>query len=124
MTSATPDTTYNGWTNYETWAVALWIDNEAGSYETAREATREHWDDAADPETRNRWITQSQSQYARYRLAEWIKAHVEEFAPDLGASLYADLLTAALSEVEWASIADHWLSEIDGYVAKTSERHA
>ena len=24
---------YNGWTNYETWAVALWIGNEPGSYE-------------------------------------------------------------------------------------------
>ena len=21
--------TYNGWTNYETWAVALWLDNSA-----------------------------------------------------------------------------------------------
>ena len=25
--------TYNGWTNYETWNVALWIDNERGTYE-------------------------------------------------------------------------------------------
>ena len=24
---------YNGWTNYETWAVKLWMDNEEGSYE-------------------------------------------------------------------------------------------
>jgi hypothetical protein len=23
------DTTYNGWTNYETWATALWLDNNA-----------------------------------------------------------------------------------------------
>lgn len=23
---------YNGWTNWETWNVALWIDNEEGSY--------------------------------------------------------------------------------------------
>ena len=32
------DTTYNGWTNYETWNVALWIGNDAGLYHLAREA--------------------------------------------------------------------------------------
>ena len=29
------DTTYNGWTNYETWNVALWIQNEYGFYSIA-----------------------------------------------------------------------------------------
>ena len=32
------DATYNGWTNYETWNVALWIGNDEGLYELAREA--------------------------------------------------------------------------------------
>ena len=30
------DQTYNGWTNYETWNVALWIQNDFGMYEMAR----------------------------------------------------------------------------------------
>jgi len=24
--------TYNGWTNYQTWAVKLWMDNDEGAY--------------------------------------------------------------------------------------------
>ena len=29
------DTTFNGWTNYETWNVSLYINNEYGMYMTA-----------------------------------------------------------------------------------------
>ena len=41
MTSSTyqtnlMDTTYNGWTNYETWNVALYLQNDYGLYEMAR----------------------------------------------------------------------------------------
>ena len=32
------DTRYNGWTNYETWNVALWIQNDWGWYNLANEA--------------------------------------------------------------------------------------
>ena len=32
MTSQMTDTTYNGWTNYETWNVALYIQNEYNLY--------------------------------------------------------------------------------------------
>jgi hypothetical protein len=31
------NTKYNGWTNYETWNVALWIGNDQGLYNLARE---------------------------------------------------------------------------------------
>ena len=30
------DTTYNGWTNYETWNVALWLGNDEYLYKCAR----------------------------------------------------------------------------------------
>ena len=32
------DQSYNGWTNYETWNVALWIGNDEGLYHLAQEA--------------------------------------------------------------------------------------
>ncbi len=35
------DQTYNGWTNYQTWNVALWLGNDEGLYDMAR-MYREH----------------------------------------------------------------------------------
>jgi hypothetical protein len=37
---------YNGWTNYETWLVALWIDNEQGTYGMRQELAQDAWDQA------------------------------------------------------------------------------
>lgn len=34
------DNRYQGWTNYETWAVKLWMDNEEPSYLHWKETTR------------------------------------------------------------------------------------
>ena len=31
------DTTYNGWPNYQTWNVMLWMDNEEGAYRLYRD---------------------------------------------------------------------------------------
>ena len=39
-------TSYNGWKNYETWNVALWIGNDEGLYNIAR--TKQYYSDFAD----------------------------------------------------------------------------
>lgn len=98
---------YNGWSNYETWNVALWFDNDEGLYNERVEVGQRLWDEAEDEDDR--------SQAARIALADWIKSFTEEMTPDLGASMFSDLLSAALSEVDWHEIADNWLSEIEGY---------
>ncbi len=40
-------TDYNGWTNYETWNVALWIQNDEGLYECGSTETPDgvKWND-------------------------------------------------------------------------------
>lgn len=102
--------TYNGWTNYETWAVALWLDNEAGSQAYWREATREAWQEAASSKQVREWSF-NRSDAARILLADRLKSEVEEGNPIEEASLYADLIGAALSSVNWHEIARHYVEE-------------
>ena len=105
-------TEYQGWPNYETWAVKLWLDNEQPTqeywFEQAREAKRQA--PAADLVARG--ITTAEKA-ARYNLATQLKDELEEEAPDLGASMYTDLLGAALGRVDWYAIADALLEDLD-----------
>lgn len=91
--------TYNGWSNYETWNVALWLDNDEGSYLHVREMAKNARED------------HSGEGLERIALAGAIEEMVKEAAPDLDASMYSDLLNAALSEVDWREIAEHILGE-------------
>ena len=46
---------------------------------------------------------------AAVKLAEQLEEEVTDAAPDLGRTLYADLMYAALSEVNWLEIAERML---------------
>jgi len=43
------DTTYNGWKNRETWNASLWINNEPGTHEEARDIVRRALADYIEP---------------------------------------------------------------------------
>ncbi len=102
--------TYNGWRNYETWAVALWLDNEQGSYLYWRERAQEAWDNVAPGEN---YSGETREDAAVAALAAGLKEEHEEAMPDLGATVWADLMGAALSEVDWREIAAHYIADVE-----------
>lgn len=106
------DDGYNGWKNYETWATALWINNDQGTQETALDVARGvlDIDDAHANVADGIWTVE---QARRYELADRLRSWVgAELLPDLGATLAADLLNAAESEIDWHEIADSFLRDL------------
>ena len=87
------DRKYNGWANYETWLVNLWIGNDEGEHLF--------------------WIERAQVIQGAYELGQDMKAHYEseEIFPIKENGLYQDLLKGALSAVDWHEIARHFIEE-------------
>jgi len=107
------NTGYNGWTNYETWNVACWIQNDCGEHERWGEAAadqlRAEHTAEIDPET---WKAE-----AFNSLASVMRDEYDEAVPEL-TGFYADLLSAALSDVNWYEIAGHYVDEAFDEVAE------
>ena len=89
------ENTYNGWTNYCTWAAALWLDNEETTYKYFRGLAAE--------------IKQEEAR--KYQLESAIKEFIEENAPELSASMYSDLLGFAMQEINYYKIASNILED-------------
>ena len=99
------DTTYNGWTNYETWCVKLWIDNDEGSYLCWLDNVKDVLKRADDKDE------------AIGNLREMLKDEHEESQPEVS-GVYADLMTAALGSVDWYEIASAMITD---YLADNPE---
>lgn len=92
---------YNGWKNYETWAVALWIDNDEGSYKYRQQLGE-----------RAQLLARNSEQTAPVLLADMLKDWVNDNNPLAEqSSIYSDLLQASLDNVDWLEIAENFLSE-------------
>jgi hypothetical protein len=102
---------YNGHTNYETWLVSLWIDNDEGTYNHWREEAAECREEAKDDH--HGFSSISPERRAVYLLGKRLKESFEEGATDQAGTsgVYKDLLSAAISEVDWDSIAESKLTE-------------
>lgn len=85
MTTMTEDRKYNGWTNYETWATKLWMDNDEGLYLY--------------------WKERAGATVHAHKLADELKEWHIDNMPEID-GLYNDLLHGALSEVNWYEIAE------------------
>ena len=105
------DKRYNGWTNYETWLVNLWMDNEQGSQEYWQEEAQSAWNNA-EPGTYD-WQTRESE--ATSALADSLKDWHEELASEQvgDAGVFSDLIGAALGSVNWQEIAEHLISDVD-----------
>lgn len=147
---------YNGWTNYETWLVKLWMDNEQGTQSYFQEQAEQVWKDDPDQyvidhekygqsstfdsldeaqdglrdcgeafenttltercdgkildETGTVVGTVEQDSDRIRTLAAIIQESHEESLPKLE-GFAADLMNAALSEVNWEEIANSLLED-------------
>lgn len=86
------DNTYNGWTNYQTWVVKLWLDNEYPGFE----------DEALE------WLEMTESVTG---LADAIENLHQENAPEVS-GVYSDLMTHALGTVDWYEIAEAYAEDL------------
>ena len=64
------DSSYNGWSNYETWVVNLWLGNVEGSYNTCRSLAQRCFEEAVANEVLSR------RERACYQLANEVKAMI------------------------------------------------
>ena len=93
------DRTYNGWTNYETWSVNLFLTDDDVTMMVIDGHVQDACEVAADIDE------------ARRKMAEVLKDMVEEANPlaDGEPSVYQQLLAGALSECDWYEVAEKFI---------------
>ena len=102
-TEQTTDTTYNGWTNRETWLVNLWLTYDMVEGLFAGITDLHLYTDTPYAMTRER----------RFVAADALRNLVEELVGDTldEATMLTDLLMTSLSHVNYQEIADHYCDE-------------
>jgi hypothetical protein len=109
--------TYNGYYNYETWSVALIIENDQALQEYWLERAQEQLDYAKEHGSSSEYWTEEQS--AIYALAKELENDIEDSlmsGNDESNSIYkllgAQLLHGALSEVNYDELAKEYIEQV------------
>lgn len=100
---------YEGWKNYPTWCVNLWLTNDEGLYREALGVVRTA---IASVHHGDRPCTLEQA--TRFDVEDAFKEWVEErgMFDDVG-GFAADLGGWALAQVDWREIAEAWIEMVD-----------
>jgi hypothetical protein len=107
--------TYNGYANYETWLVAVWIDNDQGNIDYWLDVARHHYDIAED----RKYFTKKEEAIISFSedMKEWYGDHVPD-SDDIG-GLWTDMIHAALGSVDWHELAAKYM---DQYLESVTEK--
>lgn len=101
---------HNGWFNYETWLVKLWMDNEESSSGYWAQEASDSYANAVAESGLNR------KEQAACDLSEKLKENHEQQIEDAGVpsnGFITDLIGAAMSEVNWHEIAESLLGDVE-----------
>lgn len=101
---------YQGWKNFETWAVALHLSNDRNLSEMVKAWVKGAKEDApnASQVTDGIWTV---DETTKFKVADQIKDFLEEQNPIASDnSVYTDILQSALSEVNYVEIAEELIA--------------
>jgi len=113
---------YNGWHNYETWNMNLWLTNDSGFYEIAEERIEE----IAKDESINEGYSNLDKMDVAYKVSQWLEEYanamwMEDFQSCNFNHSYGplgDITNAAWNQIEWYDIAEHL---VDDWLANNKE---
>lgn len=96
--------------NYETFSIAVMLDNERSSYERWKETAKDIQEAAPNmPQVKDGIWTAEEA--ALFTLEDTLKAYYQETHPMQNNSVWSMLLNGALSRVNWREVAENILAE-------------